>query len=137
MELHPQLAADCHELGRWPEGTLLLHKNAAVRWFILVPETDAVDLLDTLPALQQNLLARCTAISKVLKDDLSYPKVNFGAIGNVVPQLHLHVIGRHQNDPCWPAPVWGHLQESREYEAAEVEGLKELFASRHRLLVDR
>ena len=47
-----------------------------------------------------------------LKDSLAYPRVNVGALGLVVPQLHLHVVGRREGDACWPAPVWGALQAS-------------------------
>jgi diadenosine tetraphosphate (Ap4A) HIT family hydrolase len=51
---------------------------------------------------------------------LGWPKVNFAAIGNLVPQLHLHVVGRRPDDPCWPAPVWGNLTASREYSATDL-----------------
>jgi len=98
----------------------LLNKNGALPWFILVPETDAGDLLDLPDGTRQTAMQEAAAISQFIKKTLGYPKVNFAAIGNVVPQLHLHVVGRRPNDPCWPAPVWGNLTETREYSAAEL-----------------
>ena len=65
-------------------------------------------------------------LADFIKNRLSYPKINFAAIGNVVPQLHLHVIGRKPDDPCWPASVWGNLTESREYPAQRVAEIREL-----------
>jgi diadenosine tetraphosphate (Ap4A) HIT family hydrolase len=120
FQLHPQLAADCHAIGRFDLCHVLLHKNASVPWFILVPETNATDLLD-LPDVQRALAIKEAAlVSEFLKTTLGFSKVNFASIGNVVPQLHLHVVGRKASDPCWPAPVWGNLRETREYSSTEV-----------------
>ena len=63
-------------------------------------------------------------ISNYLKQVQKTPKVNFASLGNVVPQLHIHVIGRHDKDACWPAPVWGNLREVLEYEPEEVESIQ-------------
>ena len=124
FELHPQLAADCHRLGRYELCHLLLHRNAALPWFILVPETPLPDLLD-LPAEERRLAVdEAAAVAAFVKDALGWPKINFAAIGNVVPQLHLHVIGRRPGDPCWPAPVWGRLDEGAAYPQAEVSALR-------------
>jgi diadenosine tetraphosphate (Ap4A) HIT family hydrolase len=121
--LHPQLETDTHRLGRFDLCHLLLHRNAAVPWFILVPETDLPDLLD-LPVAQQRLaMDEASRISAFIKRELDWPKVNFGAIGNLVPQLHLHVVGRRPGDACWPAPVWGNLTASSEYAPATVVAL--------------
>ncbi|HYN79634.1 MAG TPA: HIT domain-containing protein [Lamprocystis sp. (in: g-proteobacteria)] len=113
--VHPQLLADCHGLGRLPASHLLLHKNAVIPWFILVPETDLGNLLD-LPAVHRDaVLADCTRVSDYLTRSLGYHKINVGWIGNLVPQLHIHVVGRDPVDPCWPMPVWGHLTQTRPY----------------------
>tara|TARA_A100001037_G_scaffold297446_1_gene319481 strand:- start:131 stop:547 length:417 start_codon:yes stop_codon:yes gene_type:complete len=122
--LHPQLQADCHVLGRLAGGHLLLHRNAAVMWFILVPETDAVDLLDLSEAQLNQSLADCRAVSTYLKTERQYPKVNFGALGNLVPQLHLHIVGRTPDDACWPQPVWGNLPEGPAYTDDELNTLR-------------
>ena len=126
FEIHPQLLADCHRLGRFNLCHVLLNKNALLPWFVLVPETSVTDLLD-LPDEQRNAAMNETAlISQFIKRNLGYPKVNFAAIGNVVPQLHLHVVGRKPDDPCWPAPVWGHLTESREFSDQRIAEIREL-----------
>jgi diadenosine tetraphosphate (Ap4A) HIT family hydrolase len=109
FQIHPQLLADCHRLGRLPATHLLLHRNAALPWFILVPETPVADLLDLAPEPRGRILQECAQVSAYLKADLGLPKVNFAAIGNLVPQLHLHVVGRAPGDACWPMPVWRHL----------------------------
>ena len=124
FKLHPQLLVDCHVLGRLPSGHLLLHRNASVTWFILVPETDAVDLLDLPQDQLSQTMADCRAISSYLKSKRNYPKVNFGALGNLVPQLHLHIIGRTPDDACWPQPVWGNLPEGPVYTEPEIETLR-------------
>jgi diadenosine tetraphosphate (Ap4A) HIT family hydrolase len=128
--LHPRLRADCHVLGDLPSGLLLLHRNAALHWFLLVPDTDALDLLDLDAAPRDALLADAARIHRYLKDSLQYPRVNIGALGLVVPQLHLHVVGRRPDDPVWPAPVWGQLGGDAAYSAAAVARLaRELLAS--------
>lgn len=108
-EIHPQLLQDCHQLGQLDSGTLLLSRNALLHWFILVPNTGLADLLDLPDTEQHQVLADCSALSRFLKEELGYPKVNFAGLGNVVPQMHLHIIGRREDDACWPRPVWGAL----------------------------
>lgn len=122
--LHPTLEADCHFIGALSSARLLLHRNATLHWFILVPETDALDLLD-LPASQRDpLLMNAASVANFLKHSLGYPRVNVGALGLLVPQLHLHVIGRRPADPCWPAPVWGNLLEGPAYAESALENLR-------------
>jgi diadenosine tetraphosphate (Ap4A) HIT family hydrolase len=105
--LHPRLAADTHTLGALESALLLLHREAALHWFILVPNTACADLTDLPPAERHALLDDAAALGQFLKAEFAYPKVNVGALGNVVPQLHLHVVGRRPEDFCWPDPVWG------------------------------
>ena len=120
LDVHPQLLADCHYLGRLPATELLLHRNASLPWFILVPETELVDFLDLPREHREAVLADCAHVSRFLKQVLGLPKVNFAGLGNVVPQLHLHVIGRAPVDPCWPQPVWGNLEDSEAYTMAQL-----------------
>ncbi len=121
-QLHPQLAADCHYLGRGDAAHLLLHRNASLPWFILVPETDALDLLDLPRSRREALLEQAAGVGAYVKAELGYPRVNVGALGLLVPQLHLHVIGRREGDPCWPAPVWGNLKSEACYDEAVPSG---------------
>ena len=113
--IHSQLLADCHHLGRFPASDVLLHRNAAIPWFILVPDTRLEDVLDLPDEHRRAVLAECVAVSAFIKQVLGFDKVNFAGLGNVVPQMHLHIIGRHQGDPCWPQPVWGNLPEGETY----------------------
>lgn len=123
FQIHHQLLADSHPLGQFSLCHLLLHKNATVPWLILVPETDCADLVDLPEALRSLAMAEAAAVSQFVKERLGWPKVNFAAIGNVVPQLHLHVVGRKAGDACWPLPVWGHLTAVRHYSAAELDSI--------------
>ncbi|MCG6156285.1 HIT domain-containing protein [Rubinisphaera margarita] len=136
MHIHPQLLQDCHALGHFQACHLLLHRNAIVPWFILVPATDAIDLLDLSVDLRTTVLQECECISRYLKDQLEYPKVNFAALGNVVPQLHIHVIGRKPADACWPAPVWGNLKEAAEYKQSELDTMRRVLQQEFALQVN-
>lgn len=122
--LHPRLAADCHVIGRLASAHLLLHRNAGLHWFILVPETEVTDLLDLTAAERVALIDDAAAVSMFLKGQLAYPRVNVAALGLLVPQLHLHVVGRRENDPCWPAPVWGNLPPGGVYDNAQIQQLQ-------------
>ncbi len=118
--IHPQLLLDNHYLGKFPSSHVLLHKNATLPWFILVPETEVADLLDLPKNLRRAAMDEAAVISAFVKQTFGCAKVNFASIGNVVPQLHLHIVGRTPTDPCWPAPVWGNLRETRNYSHAEI-----------------
>jgi diadenosine tetraphosphate (Ap4A) HIT family hydrolase len=113
--IHPQLLADCYRLGRLKLCHVLLHQNAILPWFILVPDE-----------LRHAAMDEAATVARFIKTRLGYEKINFAAIGNVVSQLHLHVVGRRKDDPCWPSPVWGHLSEAREYSTVELERIAEM-----------
>ena len=123
FEIHQQLLTDSHQLGRFPLCHLLLHKNAIVPWFILVPQTECIDLLDLPENLRTSVIDEASRMASFIKQNLNYPKVNFAAIGNVVPQLHLHIVGRKPGDACWPHPVWGHLTQTTDYQGARIREL--------------
>ena len=133
FQIHHQLLFDTHRLGRFEFSHLLLHKNAAVPWFILVPETSATDLLDLPAGLRAPVIDEAGRVSSFIKNNLDYPKVNFAAIGNIVPQLHLHIVGRKPDDPCWPAPVWGNLKETGEYSSARIGEITKMLVEFHGL----
>lgn len=120
LDIHPQLLDDCHYLGRMPATEALLHRNASIPWFILVPDTQLPDVLDLPREHLDGVLADCAAISRFMKQVLGLPKVNFAGLGNVVPQMHLHIIGRAPMDACWPQPVWGNLEDSERYDMQQV-----------------
>jgi GMP synthase (glutamine-hydrolysing) len=128
FNLHPQLAEDCHYMADLPCSRVLLHKNALIPWFILVPRGQYRDLDDMPEQRRHRLMAESDRFTQLLREEFGATKINIGALGNMVPQLHLHVIGRHVHDPCWPNPVWGNLKESAEWAEAEVEQLRSLIA---------
>ena len=118
--IDPVLLDESYYLGRLPATELLLHRNGSLPWFILVPETELRDILDLPSEHREGVLDDCAAISSFIKQVLGFEKVNFAGLGNVVPQMHLHIIGRSTVDPCWPQPVWGNLVDSEEYEPGQV-----------------
>lgn len=105
--LDARLKNDCHILGRLGSTLLLLLDNSLVPWFILVPEVEVTEFHELEQTTQLQLLEHINLLSTHLKQDLSVDKVNVAAIGNIVRQLHIHVVGRNENDYCWPNVVWG------------------------------
>ena len=108
-------------MGRLEYCHVLLHKNALVPWFILVPEVSVTDLLEVPDTQRSWIMAECAAIAGFIKKHFRSTKINFAALGNVVPQLHLHVIGRSVSDACWPHPVWDNLGSDKFYPETEIE----------------
>ena len=106
--LHPQLADDTHPVASWPLCELRLMDDANHPWLILVPRVvDAVELVDLSVAQQTELMREVGVASRMLQGEFKPYKLNIAALGNLVPQLHLHVIARYQDDIAWPRPVWG------------------------------
>lgn len=113
FQLHPQLSQDCEYLGRFPLSHLLWMRDANYPWAILVPDRQAVREIHELSAEDQGQLMReSCALSRVLADLFQADKMNLGALGNLVPQLHIHHVVRYRSDPAWPAPVWGRVPAS-------------------------
>jgi diadenosine tetraphosphate (Ap4A) HIT family hydrolase len=87
---------------------LLLMDDARFPWLLLVPRRpEAVEIIDLGPADRLLLLDEITAVSQALKAVTACDKLNIAAIGNIVPQLHVHVVARFRTDSAWPGPVWG------------------------------
>ena len=108
FELHPRLAADCFVLGDFPLCRLLLMNDAQYPWFILVPRREGAREIYLLEERdQQQLLRESSQLSRAAMDAFKGEKLNVAALGNVVPQLHLHHIVRYASDPAWPGPVFG------------------------------
>ncbi|HEA26053.1 MAG TPA: HIT domain-containing protein, partial [Ectothiorhodospiraceae bacterium] len=100
FRLDSRLESDCSVLGELSSGNLLLlHHNAAIVWFIVVPKTDKTELFELSPTEQQQLLAEINQLSAFLKEESKCDKINVATIGNIVSQLHIHIIGRNQDDP--------------------------------------
>jgi diadenosine tetraphosphate (Ap4A) HIT family hydrolase len=107
--LHHRLEADTAFVSDWPLCTVLLMNDARYPWLILVPRRAVMSEIHQLSAADRALLIEeVTRASAILAAMPGVDKVNIGALGNLVPQLHVHVIGRRMGDPAWPGPVWGH-----------------------------
>lgn len=110
FNLHPQLDKDCIELGDFELCRCLLMNDANYPWIILVPMRDDItEIYELTDEDQQLLLKESSFIAQVLKKYFYADKINVAALGNVVPQLHVHHIARYKDDPAWPAPVWGRV----------------------------
>ncbi|MBJ6137639.1 HIT domain-containing protein [Marinobacter litoralis] len=108
FELHERLAADTHSLGRSALCEVRLMNDRTWPWIILVPAVCGIREIYQLTADQQaQLLKESSALSKGMMELFEGDKMNVAALGNMVPQLHLHHIVRFQDDPAWPGPVWG------------------------------
>jgi len=109
-ELHPQLAADTHPVATWGLCDLRLMDDANYPWLVLVPRLPQVrELLDLDQAQRHVLTDEIDRATRALRDTFQPYKLNVAALGNLVPQLHVHVIARFENDPAWPSPVWGRV----------------------------
>jgi diadenosine tetraphosphate (Ap4A) HIT family hydrolase len=108
--LDSRLQQDTLPVGDFPLCRLLLMNDANYPWLILVPRREEVSELFQLDARdQQALWQESTMLAETLKDAFAADKMNIATLGNVVSQLHMHVIVRRRDDPAWPAPVWGKL----------------------------
>jgi diadenosine tetraphosphate (Ap4A) HIT family hydrolase len=119
--LHPQLAADTVAVGDLPLSRVLIIKDANYPWLILVPrQVGVTEILDLGAAEQAQLMGEIARAGAALKEITACDKLNIAALGNVVPQLHVHVIARDKSDAAWPAPVWGKAPP-RAYDAATLD----------------
>lgn len=109
FSLHPQLASDCHLLGDLDLTRALLLDDCRYPWVILVPRrTHAREIYQLNPSDRQALLDESCRTGEFMMQAFEGEKLNVGALGNLVPQLHIHHIVRNSGDPAWPGPVWGH-----------------------------
>jgi diadenosine tetraphosphate (Ap4A) HIT family hydrolase len=131
--LHPRLAADTAPVTRLALCSVLLMNDARVPWLILVPEREGLAELHALArperaALMEEIAAASAVLERLYRPD----KLNVGALGNVVPQLHVHVVGRYRSDAAWPGPIWGSgpaIPYAAQALAAEQERLRAAFAA--------
>ncbi|ASA33074.1 HIT domain-containing protein [Pseudomonas aeruginosa] len=122
--LDPRLEQDTLLLGDFPLSRLLLMNDARYPWFILVPRREDVTELFQLDVDDQQALWReATLLAEVLKDTFRADKMNVANLGNVVSQLHMHVIVRRRGDDAWPGPVWGR-HPAQPYSSEQVEAIR-------------
>ncbi len=108
FELHSRLAADTAFVADWKLCRVLLMNDARYPWLILVPRrAGATEIFDLNPEDREMLIAEIALASERLKHFSHAAKINVGALGNLVPQLHIHIVARNPSDAAWPGPVWG------------------------------
>lgn len=123
--LDTRLERDTLAIGDYPLCRLLLMNDAHYPWFILVPRREAISEVFQLKiADQQVLWQEVTALAETLKDTFGADKMNVATLGNVVSQLHVHVIARRKDDSAWPAPVWGY-QPAMPYSDEQTAAIRE------------
>jgi diadenosine tetraphosphate (Ap4A) HIT family hydrolase len=128
--LHPTLARDTAEVARLPLCRVLLMNDRRFPWLILVPEREAVrEIHELSPADRGALIEEIAQASEALARLFHPDKLNVGALGNIVPQLHVYVVARGAGDPAWPGPVWG-------FGAAEPYGEDEIAEVREKLAAE-
>src|SRR5215470_19286438 len=132
--LHPQLEQDAAVVGDLPLSRLLLSNDANYPWLLLVPRRPGVgEIIDLDEKDQSQLMIEIAHTSRSLKNVTACHKLNVAAIGNVVPQLHIHIVARQQDDPAWPKPVWGAVP-ARAYDPAARERF--IATLRHELRIE-
>lgn len=106
--LHPQLDKDTAPVGDLPLCRVLLIKDAHYPWLVLVPRRpETVEIIDLDEVAQAQLMTEITRVSRALREITRCDKLNVAALGNAVPQLHIHIIARRRTDAAWPRPIWG------------------------------
>ena len=127
--LDTRLQEDTWLIGDFPLCRLLLSNDSNYPWFILVPRREGItELFQLDDADQQRMWAETTALARVLKELFDADKMNVATLGNVVSQLHMHVIVRYQADVAWPGPVWG-KHPAKPYAPADVRAIRDRLAS--------
>lgn len=130
--LDPNLEADTHAIGELAFSQLLLMDDARFPWLIVVPRIcGARELIDLDEGDQRSLLGEISLIGRAVETLWRPDKLNIAALGNVVPQLHVHMIARYTSDAAWPKPVWGVGERVAYTEAARVARIAELRTALH------
>ncbi len=128
FQLDPNLKADTHTIGDIGLCRLFLMDDSRFPWLICVPRRPDIAEIHQLTPLDQTVLTfEIAQVSEMLQDLTKCRKINVGALGNMVRQLHVHIVARNEDDAAWPGPVWGAGQR-KSYEPAEAEAFIERFA---------
>ena len=119
--LNPQLEKDTISIGDLPLSRVLVIKDANYPWLLLVPRrANTVEIVDLSEVEQAQLMTEVSRVARALKEVTRCDKLNIAALGNLVPQLHVHVIARRAGDAAWPRPVWG-VMPPLAHDAEEVQ----------------
>lgn len=105
----PAIQRSAHKLVDWPLSRVFVFNDSRYHWGLLMPRRAGIlEICDLSRDDQVQLMAEIVKLSGLVRTLPGVEKLNVGALGNIVPQLHIHVIGRFRTDPAWPGPVWGH-----------------------------
>lgn len=130
FELDSRLEKDTFEVCQTLDCRIMIMDNLVVPWFVIVPFTVKTEWYELDDPVQYNINKIINKLSSFLVKEFGVDKLNVATLGNVVKQMHIHVVGRFKTDPAWPAPVWGNV-ETKVYSAKEKQDLinkvKQLF----------
>ena len=122
MILNEELAKNSRFVTDLPLCEVRIQNEARFPWILLIPKRDnIVEIIDLSIEDQEQLLKELRIASKVMQESFDADKLNIGALGNIVKQLHVHVIARYETDLAWPNPVWGYFELSTQYGADALE----------------
>lgn len=125
--IHPQLEKDCFVVGRFELSYLLMMNDVSYPWFILVPDrNNLIEIYQLSASDQQQLMRESSLLAETMVSLFKPDKLNIAAIGNLVPQLHVHHIARYHKDKSWPAPVWGRYPPERYSESRREDLIKQI-----------
>lgn len=128
FELNQRLKADTHLIGDMELSKVLLMNDSRYPWVILVPRRQGITEIHQLNKQdRQQLMEESCLVSEFIENNFPVIKMNVGALGNIVSQLHVHHVGRNEKDPAWPGPVWGH-SAAEPYTDAGIHQQLELFS---------
>ena len=122
------------EVANWPLSTVLFKNEANYIWFLLIPRrNDVTEIAHLKLEDQQELTRETNKLSRIILDNFNSDKLNISAIGNVVPQLHIHVVGRFKDDPLWPESIWQRAYKAQPYDEnslmTQLDKIKLLFTA--------
>lgn len=117
FSVDPRIDSSSFEIIDWPLSRIFLKNNAHYPWLILIPRIPNIQEIDDLtPESQILLIKEITALSTLVRTYFKPDKINIATLGNIVPQLHIHIVARFKNDKLWPHSIWQEAQTSAPYE---------------------
>ena len=128
-EIDARLKEDTIQLGYMNGQALLLMNNSLVPWLIVLPNTSETELYKLPESERRVLEENISTLSEFIVNNFDVEKLNVATIGNVVSQMHIHIVGRHRNDFCWPGVVWGQA-DRKAYEESELTSILTLAAQK-------
>jgi diadenosine tetraphosphate (Ap4A) HIT family hydrolase len=129
VKINERIEADSEYLCDLPLSQARLIKDGELDWFLLIPRVeDAIEWIDLNEEAQIILTKEISLISNLIKENCRPDKINIASLGNIVPQLHIHVLARYKNDRAWPAPIWG-TQSENGFDSNKVDYWKKIIQS--------